>query len=177
MKILALVIFLIFIQFGAVLAENDSSIVTNRATISKIHPILSAWKIAENPEEFAKNNGLLYKDGKIQVYIHLTNADSLQQIPPEIKVIATDQNIAVAYVTSEQLDWFERLGFVEKLMPPDLARTSPTSIIENTKNEKIENMQVSYLQIIIGLIVIIAAVVITITIIHKNRSKKQASST
>ena len=108
----------------AELDSHDNSQDNRVLSSSKIYPTLLKWQSSENHDEFAKTNDLLYKEGKVQVYIHLTSEKFLSQIPSEINIIASDQNIAVAYVTPEQLDEFENLDFVDRVTLPDLARIS-----------------------------------------------------
>ena len=127
---------------------------------SKISPILLKWQASENPDEFAKANGLLYQDGMIQVYVYLTDEEFLSQIPPEINVVASDQKIAVAYVTSQQLDSFENLNFVDRVTLPDLARTPPIPQIMTSEKTQEEKTDFTPMVIITILIVIITIIVI-----------------
>jgi len=85
---------------------------------SKVHPILIQWQTSENPNEFAKENNLSYKENKIGVYIYLESEEYLSKIPPEINITAFDEKIAVAIVSSAQLDKLEELDFVERVTPP-----------------------------------------------------------
>jgi len=151
-------------------ADIDSEENTQRGqTNSKISQILLKWQTSDNPEEFAKANGLLYKDGTIQVYIHVSSEEFLSQISPEINVIASDQKIAAAYVTSEQLDMLENLEYVERVTLPDLAKTPPIPQIVNS--DKPQNKeQDDYTQIGIILAVIVAIAIIAI-VLQRKRTK------
>jgi len=102
---------LLFIQnLGDIQAENTESSLENfsspieefrSSSSSKIHSILIKWQTSENPNEFAKENNLLYNENKIGVYIYLESAESLSKIPPEITITAFDEKTVAAYVSSE----------------------------------------------------------------------------
>ena len=153
------------------IAELDSSEYYSREqTNSKISNILLKWQSSENPDEFAKINGLLYKDGTVQIYIHLTDEEFLWEIPPEINVVASDQKIAVTYVTPQQLDIFENLDFVERVSLPDLAITPP--IPQIAIPEKIQEEKIDFtLMIIISILVVI----ITIFVINLQRKRTKTA--
>jgi len=159
--------FLLFIQnLGDIQAENTESSLENfsapieefrSSSSSKIHSILIKWQTSENPHEFAKENNLLYKENKIGVYIYLESAESLSKIPKEITITAFDKKIVAAFVSSEQLDNLEELDFIERITPPDLARTptNPQEVIP--QSQTIEENEYDYLLwLVLGGIVIIA---------------------
>ena len=134
---------------------------------SKIHPILTQWQTSENPNEFAKENNLSYKENKVGVYIYLESAESRSKIPPEINVTAFDDKIVVAFVSSAQLDKLEELDFVERVTPPERMRTPPIPQIETPEIQTLEENQYDYLVwIVIGGIAII-----TIGILKKKKLK------
>jgi hypothetical protein len=136
---------------------------------SKLHPILVQWQASENPDEFAKENGLSYKDNKIKVYIYLESAELRSKIPPEIKVAASDDKIVVAFVSSEQLDKLDDLGFVERVTPPILMRTPPIPQIEIPETQISEKNQYDYLLwIVFG-----AIFITTIGILMKRKKLKE----
>ena len=142
-QILALfLVFLVTQNSGTIYAQNMESDLENTSTPlekfrstsnSKIHPILIQWQLSDNPNEFAKENKLSYTENKIGVYIYLDNAESRSKIPSEITVTAFDEKMAVAFVSSGQLDKLEELDFIERVTPPDLARTS--SQVEIPENQ------------------------------------------
>ena len=138
MKFLFLLFFVMLVHFDPGFAQNDEFIIKDRASFSKIDPILQSWQNSDNPNEFAENNGFLHKEGKIQVYIHLASEESILQIPSEINVMAIDGKIIVAFVDTEQLDELEKKEFIERITPPDLARTPPLPIIEPSSKLKFE---------------------------------------
>ena len=164
-------------NLGDIHAENVESNLKNfSATIeefrssssSKIHSILIKWQTSENPNEFAKENNFFYTENKIQVYIYLESAESRSQIPPEITVTAFNEKIVVAFVSSEQLDKLEKLDFIERVTPPDLARTSSIPQVEIPQSQTLEENQYGYLLwLVIGGIVII-----TIGIFKKRKKLK-----
>ena len=170
MNFQGLVIFLLFLLFmqnlGDIHAENEESNLENfSATIeefrssssSKIHSILIKWQTSENPNEFAKENNLLYNENKIGVYIYLESAESLSKIPKEITISAFDEKIIAAFVSSEQLDKLEELDFIERVTPPDLARTPPIPQVKIPESQTTGENQYDYLLwLVLGGIVIIA---------------------
>ncbi len=178
-RVLAIFLFfLLFIQtVGTIYAQNIESNLENSSTpieqfrspsSSKIHPLLVQWQVSENPNEFAKENNLSYTENKIGVYIYLDNPDSLSKIPSEIEVTANDEKIVVAFVSSKQLDKLDELDFVERITPPDFARTPPIPQVELPESQTPKENQYDYfLWIIIGGIVIIS-----IGIFQKRRKHK-----
>lgn len=153
-------------------SPQDNLLTNNRdGANSKINSILLKWQSSENHDDFAKVNGLIYKEGTIQVYIHLTSKEFLSQIPSEINVVASDRNIAVAYVTPKQLDTFENMDYVERVTPPDLARTPPMP--QMVTNEKIEHEDQKNTVIPILIISIISISIIFSVYLYKKRTKKQ----
>lgn len=174
MKYLALLVLLAFLFPNNVFADQDSleNLLENtrEGTGSKISPILLKWQSSENKDQFAKTNGLLYKDGTIQVYVYLTNEEFLSQIKSEINVVASDANIVVAYVSPQQLDTFENLDYVERVTPPELARTPP--IPQIVTKEKIEPEEKNDAAIPILVIAIILSSITFSVYLHKKRSKK-----
>ena len=163
--ILLLLVSLVFSNHS--FADIDSSENTQRGqTNSKISQILLKWQTSDNPDEFAKANGLLYKDGTIQVYIHVSSEEFLLQIPSEINVVASDQKIAVAYVTPQQLEIFENLDFIERVTLPDLAITPPIPQIvtpEKTQEEEQDDLAL----IVIAMVLVVIVVIITIFLPRK----------
>ncbi len=171
MNLQGLAIFLLYLLFmqnlGGIQAENVESNLENSSTPieqfrspsnSKIHPLLIQWQLSLTPNEFAKENNLSYNENKIGVYIYLDNFDSLSKIPSEIEVTASDEKIIVAFVSSEQLDTLEELDFVERVTPPDFARTPPIPQVEIPETQTTEENPYDYLVwVVVGGIVIIAA--------------------
>ena len=84
----------------------------------KIDSLLFEWQSSSTPEVFARNNDISVSDNKIQVYIYLDSADSIVNIPQDIDVIDSNENIAVAFVSSEQINQLAQLDFVVKISPP-----------------------------------------------------------
>ena len=152
-------------NIGDIQAENTESSLENfsspieefrSSSSSKIHSILIKWQTSENPNEFAKENNLLYKENKIGVYIYLESAESLSKIPKEITITAFDEKIVAAFVSSEQLDNLEELDFIERITLPDLARTTiPQEEIPQSQTME-ENEYDYLLWLVLGGIVIIA---------------------
>ena len=113
----------------------------------KIHSLLFEWQSSSTPEVFARNNNLSVSDNKIQVYIYLDSADSIVNIPQDIDVIDSNENIAVAFVSSEQINQLTQLDFVVKISPPIRASIS---ISQNDGNDNFA---------LIGIGIIIAVII------------------
>ncbi len=158
MNFQGLAIFLLFLLFmqnlGGIQAENTDSNLKDfsipieefrSSSSSKIHSILIQWQLSENPNEFAKENNLSYTENKIGVYIYLENAKSRSKIPSEITIIASDKKILVAFVSSEQLDKLEELDFIQRITPPDLARTPPIPQVKIPESQTTEENEYDYL--------------------------------
>lgn len=149
--------------------ENSTIDMSRSSYNSKIHPILMNWQISESPVEFAKMNSLSFKDNKVAVYIHLVSTESRSKIPPEINVTAFDDKIAIAFVSSEQLDQLDDLDFVKRVTPPDRVRIPPIPQIEQPTTLTPEDGRHEYfVWIVIGGIVIF-----TIIAIFKKRQKTE----
>ena len=131
------------------------------SALEKIHKQIIEWKSSSNPEVYARNNNLIFSDNKIQVYIYLDSTKSIVNIPQDIDVIGSDENIAVAFVSSEQINQLAQLDFVEQISPPILATISPIPISqEDNENEN---------STLIGIGVVIAIVIIVGVIYSKKR--------
>jgi len=92
-----------------------------RSEATKVDPLILEWQSSSNPEAFARINNLSFSDDKIAAYIYLDNADSISNIPSEIDVISSDDNIVVAFVSSQQIEQLAQMVFVERIAPPILA--------------------------------------------------------
>jgi len=179
MNFQGLAIFLLFLLFmqnlGGIQAENTESNSKNSSALneefrssysSKIHPILIKWQASENPNEFAKENNLLYTENKIGVYIYLESLESRSKIPDDITITAFDEKILVAFVSSEQLDNLEELDFIERITPPDLARIPPIPKVIIPESQTPEEKTYDYV-----LWPIIGGIIIITIVIFKKRKK------
>lgn len=158
----------VFADLGSENLQDD-----NLSKTSKIQPILLRWQSSENPVDFAKNNGFLYKDDMVQVYIYLTGTEFLSLISSEFNVVSSDQKIAVAYITPEQLEEFEKMDFIEKVTLPDIAKTPPIPQLE-TKDENQDNPpkdNQGFFEIIIPIITVSIISIIAIVLLKKKRLK------
>jgi hypothetical protein len=173
-KFHVLIIFLLSLYIPSIYAENIEPLELSKSPeketniTSKIHPTLLQWQTSADPNEFAKNNNLSYKDDKIKVYIYLDSVKSKSNISPEIEIAASDENIVVSFVTSEQLDKLNDLDFVERVMLPVLAHTPPIPNVKTPKTQTPAEEQSDYLPwLVIGGIIIF-----TVIIILKRRKEK-----
>ena len=119
----------------------------------KIHSLLFEWQSSSTPEVFARNNNLSVSDNKIQVYIYLDSADSIVNIPQDIDVIDSNENIAIAFVSSEQINQLTQLDFVVKISPPIRAIISPIPISQEDDGN--DNFALIGIGIIIAVIIVL----------------------
>jgi hypothetical protein len=148
-------------------SQKSKEDIMEKSFISKIHPIVTNWQKSEDPDKFAQQNNLFHENGTIGVYIHLTNKEFQASIASETKIMSSYGKTIYALVTSEQLDDLSKLDYVEKITPPDLARTPPipkpvqeTLIQEESQNDYL-------LLIILGGIVVGTAIGIVIAFKYK----------
>jgi hypothetical protein len=97
---------------------------------TKIHQTLVRWANSDNPEEFANQFGIPHKEGKVAVYIYLKDAEISSEIISELEIISSGKNIIRAFVTSDELYELEKLDFVTRITPPDIAQTPPIPKVE-----------------------------------------------
>jgi len=98
---------------------------------SKINSAIIGWMESSDPNLFAEENNLIVSGNKIQVYVYLDSSDSISNIPQDVDVLASDDNIAVALVSSEQINQLAQLDFVERITPPVKAEIPPIPISQN----------------------------------------------
>jgi hypothetical protein len=130
----------------------------------KIHHLISKWQTSDNPAEFAKKYNLSHDDGKILVYIYLENPETISKIPSTISIQSSYDEIVLAFVTSEDLHQLERLDFIQKITPPDLAQNLPISEVDASKEET--PIQNQYDIPLLGVIMVIG-VIIAILVLKK----------
>jgi hypothetical protein len=133
----------------------------------KIHYKLTGWQNSENPTEYAKTHDLLYKDGKILVYVFLKDPDFLSATPSEIEVLEFDGNKITAFVTSVELFQLEKLEFVEKLTPSESIQKLREPTVANSDPQK-QNANPTLW--ILGLIAIIISTIIILKKIIRSRN-------
>jgi len=122
---------------------------------SKINSVILGWMESLDPNLFAEENSLIFSDNKIQVYVYLDSTESISNIPQGIDVVASDENIAVTFVNSEQINQLAQLDFVEQISPPVKARIPPIPILDQETNIEDSNL----IGISIGITIVIAIAV------------------
>lgn len=145
---------IISIGFIPVYGLNDTQDITNeKRSSSKIHPTILQWQSSQNPDEFAKENNLILRDGKIGVYIYLNDSKAISKISDTVNVISSDGKIAVAFVDSENIALLENSQFVTHITPPVLARNPPIPQVEPVENIEIssEDYTLVWILLIIGI--------------------------
>ena len=131
---------IIITGFTPINALNDTQDLTNEKKISsKVHPIILQWQSSQNPDEFAKENNLIVRDGKISVYIYLNDSQAISNVSDIVNVISSDGNIAVAFVDSEEITLLENSQFVTHITPPIIARNPPIPQVESVENVPISS--------------------------------------
>ena len=99
---------IIITGFTPINALNDTQDLTNEKRISsKVHSIILQWQSSQNPDEFAKENNLTARDGKISVYIYINDSQDISNVSDIVNVISSDGNIAAAFVDSEEITLLE----------------------------------------------------------------------
>ena len=138
--------------------KQQESETVSKPNDPKINSIILEWMNSSSPASFAEDNNLIFSDNKIQVYVYLDNAESISNIPQDIDVVDSDDNIAVALVSSEQINQLAQLDFVEQIAPPIRATIPPIPI--STEDSEIDNSALIGIVIGIGIaIAIIAGIV------------------
>jgi len=144
--------------------ERDVTVGKNDLKIDnfgKIDPVIQQWQSSANPVTFAQENNLAYSDEKIRVYIYLDKPESISELPQEIEVTSSADNIAVAYLDSRQITQTANLDFVQRISPPILAKPPqiPTPTEGSDDNDKSVLPQHSDYTIIIVVAMIIAGII------------------
>lgn len=122
-----------------------------KRTSSKVHPIILQWQSSQNPDEFAKENNLILRDGKISVYLYLNDSKAISKISDIVNVISLDGKIAVAFVDSENISLLENSQYVTRITPPEMTRNPPIPQIEPIEN--VENYSEDYTLVWITIII------------------------
>jgi len=133
----------------------------------KISPKLSQWQQATNPQAFARDNDIQFYDGKIRVYIYLINSESISNLPNDIDVVTSSDQIVVANVNSQQITNLAQLDFVHRIDlpvtgsidPPEPNTINPEFVETNSADD-------AFYYLIIPVVLIIGAI-----IVFKKRSK------
>ena len=133
MKVVFFLILLVasfyFVEDGFAQVREESS------GDSKIHPTIADWQSSSDPESFAASRSLSASEDKIAVYIHLDSEESISSLPQDIDVVSSDENIAVAFVSSSQIDQLAQLDFVERIAPPPIGRNPPIPSLSDDSGE------------------------------------------
>jgi len=134
--------------------ETNTFVPCQTPVESKIHQTLIGWQTSSDPATFATANNLSFSNNKIKVYVYLDSAESISNIPQDIDVVDSNGNIAVALVSSEQIDQLSLLDFVEKIEPPILVQNPPLPIPKS--DEVIEGSMSNEIVIGVGIVIVIA---------------------
>jgi hypothetical protein len=147
---------------------QNSSKLEEKYSDSKIHPILKNWQNSEDPDKFAQKNNLFHENNTIGAYIYLTSKEFQTSIAPDVKVLSSYGKTVFVLVTSDQLDEFNKLDFVEKITPPDLALPPPMPKTEPEHVQTEEDSLDDYILWIVG-----GGITIGIVFVLKYKSNKQ----
>ena len=142
------------VELGGSSREADSKVTDN--SIAKVDPKITEWQNSANLSQFAIDNNIPYENGKIAIYIYLDNSNSIPNIPSQIEITGSDQNIVVAKVSSEEINQLAQLDFVQKITLPVLVEppTIPSTIPNDT-----DYSTILIIGVIIGIIVIVSLVI------------------
>ncbi len=121
---------------------------------SKVDPLIIAWQVETNQEEFAKNNNISYSNGKIGVYIYLDDQSSISKIPSDVEITATDANIVVAMVTSSQIDQLAQIDSINKISLPKEV-TNPIIPTNSSEEISVDDNYILLISVVIGIAIAI----------------------
>lgn len=85
---------------------------------------------SDNPSQVAKQMKINFQDGKITVYVYLDSSENQNDIPKNIKIISSSENIAVANVNLQQINQLSKLDFVQRIDVPVSGRLVTSDISE-----------------------------------------------
>ncbi len=142
------------VELGGSSREADSRVTDSN--ITEVDPKIIEWQNSSNPSQFAKNNNISFNNDKIAVFIYLDDSNSISNIPLQIEITGSDQNIVVAKVSSEEINQLAQLDFVQKITLPVLVEppTIPSTIPNDT-----DYSTILIIGVIIGIIVIVSLVI------------------
>jgi subtilisin family serine protease len=72
----------------------------------------------DNPSEIAKKLKMNFKDGKVTVYVYLNSSQNQKDLPKNIEVISSSDNITVSNVNLQQINQLSQLNFVQRIDIP-----------------------------------------------------------
>jgi subtilisin family serine protease len=72
----------------------------------------------ENPFEIAKKLRMNFQDDTVTVYVYLDSSENQNNIPKNIDVISSSENIAVAKVNLQQISQLSQLDFIQRIDVP-----------------------------------------------------------
>jgi len=135
----------------------------------KISPEISQWQQAPNPQAFAIDNNIQLNDGKIRVYIYLINSESISNLPNDIDVVTSSDQIVVANLNSQQITNLAQLDFVHRIdlpvtgtiNPPESNTIDPESVSTDSTDD-------AFYYLIIPVVLIIGAIIVL-----KKRNKQK----
>jgi len=134
----------------------------------KIDSILIQWQSSPTPQFFAEQNNLRTSEDKVSVYIYLDSYESVSKIPNDIDVLLTSDNIAVAFLSSNQINQLAQLDFVEQISLPIKARIPPIPILDQETNIDDSNL----IGMSIGITIVIAIAVGGAVVYSKKKIKR-----
>jgi len=77
--------------------------------------------MSTDPTSAAKRMGTFYQENRLPVYIYLDSEDSISRLPSNIAITGSDEKIAVAKLTLNEMIQLARLSSVMKIGMPHLA--------------------------------------------------------
>jgi len=150
---------------GSSSREGESG--TTESNITKIDPKIIEWQNAPNPRQYALDNNLSSDNDKIAIFIYLDDSNSISNIPSQIEITGSDQNVVVAIVSSEEINQLAQLDFVQKITLPKLVK--PHSIPSVTTNV-VDYSIILILGAIFGIIIVIILIIKARARIIKNNA-------
>lgn len=127
----------------------------------KISPEISQWQQATSPQAFARDNNIQLYDGKIRVYIYLINSESISNLPNDIDVVTSSDQIVVANVNSQQITNLAQLDFVHRIdLPVTGSINPPESNIIDPESVSTDSTDNAFYYLIIPVVLIIGAIIV-----------------
>ena len=169
--IITLVVIFVSSTIMSPLASSEESIEVNIQSSEnmdqnyskKIHPTIAEWQSSTEPETYALSRSLSFSDNKIAVYIHLDSKESISNLPNDVEVLSSDENIVLAFLSSSQIDQLSQLDFVERIAPPPITRNPP---IPSQLEDNTTSMTLTIT------IAVVVAITVAIFAIARTRRKK-----
>jgi len=83
-----------------------------------------------DPQLAAQRMGMTFQADRLPIYIYLDSPDSISRLPPSITITGSDENIAVARLTLNEMNQLSQLKSVSRIGLPHMADSSGHAVSE-----------------------------------------------